>query len=103
MYITAVILSILYYLYFIFYFILWHYIHSVSKETNNEFIGLPCDPGSRSGDPGRVVIYHKNFKQVAKNASENVKRFSRYLGKSKGMSSFEIHPAPKESIHFVSQ
>ncbi len=33
------------------------YLHSVSKETHHKFIGFPCDPGSRSGDSGRVVFY----------------------------------------------
>ena len=42
-------------------------IHSVSKETHHEIIGFPWNPGSRSGDPGRVVFYHGNLKQVAKN------------------------------------
>ncbi len=31
-------------------------IHSVSKETHHEFLGFPCDPGSRSSDPGRVIF-----------------------------------------------
>ena len=31
-------------------------LHSVSKETHHEFIGFPCDPGSRSSDPGRVIF-----------------------------------------------
>ncbi len=42
-------------------------IHSVSKETHHKFIDFRWNPGSRSGDPGRVVFYHKNLKQVAKN------------------------------------
>ncbi len=42
-------------------------LHSVSKETHHKFIGFTCDPGSRSGDPSRVIFYHANLKQVAKN------------------------------------
>ena len=42
-------------------------IHSVSKEAHHKFIGFPWNPGSRSGDPGRVVFYHENLKQFAKN------------------------------------
>ena len=42
-------------------------LHSVSKETHHEFIDFPCDPGSRSGAPGRVIYDHENLKQVAKN------------------------------------
>ena len=41
-------------------------LHSVSKETHNKFIGSPCDPGSMSGDPRRVIFFHENLKQVAK-------------------------------------
>ncbi len=33
-------------------------VHSVSKETHHEFIGFPCDLGSRSSDPGRVIFDH---------------------------------------------
>ena len=29
---------------------------SVSKEMHNEFIGFPCKPGSRSSDPGLVIL-----------------------------------------------
>ncbi len=35
--------------------------HSVSKETLHEFIGFPCDPGSRSSDPGRIIFDHGNL------------------------------------------
>ena len=41
-------------------------IHSVSKETHHEFPGFPCDPGSRSSDPGGVTFDHAYLKQVAK-------------------------------------
>ncbi len=37
-------------------------IHSVSKEMHHKFIGFPCDPGSRSGDPDRVVFYEIYYK-----------------------------------------
>ena len=66
------------------------HIHSVSKEMHHEFISFPCDPGSRSDDPGRVIYDNGNLKQVAKNPFKNVKWFSRYLEKSKGMSCFGI-------------
>ena len=42
-------------------------VHSVSKEMHHEFIDFPCDPGSESGDPGRVIRYYENLKLVAKN------------------------------------
>ena len=57
---------------------------------HHKFICFPWNPGSRSGDPGRVVFYHENLKQVAKTQFKNVKRFSQYLEKSKGMSCFGI-------------
>ncbi len=39
-----------------------NYVHSVSKETHHEFIGFPCDPGSRSSDPGQVIFDHWDLK-----------------------------------------
>ncbi len=44
------------------------YIHSVSKETHNQFFGFPCVPGSRSSDFGRIIFDHGNLKQVTKNS-----------------------------------
>ncbi len=37
-------------------------LHSVSKETHHEFTGFPCDPGSRSSDPGGVTFDHPYLK-----------------------------------------
>ncbi len=34
-----------------------HELHSVSKQTHQEFIGFPCDLELRSSDPGKVRIY----------------------------------------------
>ena len=42
-------------------------LYTQSKKTHHKFIGFPCDPGSRSDDPDRVIFYHRNLKQVAKN------------------------------------
>ena len=60
---------------------------------HHEFIDFPCDLGSRSSAPGRVVFDHENLKRVANTLfkkHENVKLLSRYLEKSKGMSYFGI-------------
>ncbi len=36
-------------------------LHSVSKDTHHEFRGFPCDPGSRSSVPSRVIFDHGNW------------------------------------------
>ncbi len=41
-------------------------------------------------DPSKIIFYLVNLKQVAKNTIQNVKLFSRYLAKSKGMPCFGV-------------
>ena len=56
-------------------------LHSVSKETHHEFIGFPCDPRSRSSDPGRVI-------------------FCTLLGKLNTLQSSSIYTLPQKKHNF---
>ncbi len=64
--------------------------HSATIQMHHEFIGFLCNPGSKSSDPGRVMFDHGEKNRSQKIPYKNVKWFSWYLEKSKGMSCFGI-------------
>ena len=81
------------------------FIHSVSKEMHHKFIGFPWNPGSRSGDPGRVV-YSTKFIYLHSSAKETqlsmvhfifkiyIQDCQRFLmkGRSEGAKGYETGP-----------